>query len=85
MKTDYYVYYVSDSYASLVEYGDETGLDEKEAETACNWLENESSNITGFMHWTIATDETSDNFRRCEISGLLSNCVELRAVFKVED
>jgi len=60
---------VGQHFASPIEYGDMTGLTDHEEAQVNRWL-------SAYPNATFKWGEESE-FARCEITGLMSNCVEV--------
>lgn len=53
-----------------IEYGDMSGLDDKEENRLNEWLENYPNCIFEYGD--------SDEFAKCEITGLMGNCINVK-------
>lgn len=76
MRFDYYEFTIADHYLSALINGDHSGLSESEECTFTDWLESTDRRIT---HWDVTDD--SENFTRCDVSGLSAQCATVRAYF----
>lgn len=61
---------IAEYFVCAIEYGDISGLDDKEEKSINDWLENYSNCIFEY-------GESSD-FAKCEITGLMSDCVTVK-------
>lgn len=77
MKFDHFSYTVSAHYASAIINDDWTGLDDSESAELQAWLEDV---LQKAEHLDVAEDA---GFCRDEVSGLMSDCVTVRAYFQV--
>ena len=76
MKLDYFEYTISEHFMPAIINDDFTDLDDSEAETLNEWLENSDMRAG---HWVIEDD--SENYCECEVSGLFNRCVVARLYF----
>ena len=71
MKTDTYEYTVAEHWLSAIINGDYTGLSDEEENQLNDWLDDNQEMAS---HWS---DGESMGFDRCEITGLMSDCIKL--------
>jgi hypothetical protein len=71
MKMDTYEYIVADHWGSAIINGDYSGLSDDEEIQLNEWLD---ANQEAGAHWDIGD---SLGFDKCEISGMMSDCVQL--------
>lgn len=62
-------YKISQHFACALEYGDYGDMTEEEITEFDNWVTNEQDGKAG--HWSI--DEISEDYGKCEVTGLFSN------------
>lgn len=84
MKTETLDYWVLSVFACHIEYGDADTLTEDEI-SQFEELETQARGFFSrdglkFMHWSIS-DET-DEFRKCEATDIMGNCVKITAVYR---
>lgn len=78
-KFDFYEYQIGQHFACALEYGDYGDMTQAEIDEFNAWMEKEQDNKTG--HWSI--EEISENWGRCEVTGLLSDRMIVRFNFKI--
>lgn len=71
-------YEISQHFVSALEYGDCAEMDDKEFQEFEDWLNNEQDGKAG--HWSI--DNCSENYGKCEVTGLQSNLMTVSWNFK---
>jgi len=76
MKLDYFEYKIGEHFMPAIINDDFTGLDDSEAATLNEWLDNNDMRAS---HWVIEDD--NENYCECEISGLVNRCVVARLYF----
>ena len=64
---------IGQHFACALEYGDCPEMDDKEFQEFEEWLNNEQDGKTG--HWSI--DEISEHYGKCEVTGLISNLMQV--------
>ena len=74
---DYYDYTIGQHFLTAIINDDYTGLDDEEHALLNSWLEDNEMRAS---HWT--TDGESSDLSRCEITGMLSNCITTRQYFR---
>jgi hypothetical protein len=79
MKFDYYTYHLSGHFISALVNGDRTGLEDQDESDLDAWID--SLPVSG--HFEIIDEE--GNFRECDITGLHSDCFEVRLYFQTEE
>jgi len=73
---DYYIFFVSEYYLSAIINGDYSGIEEDEE---CRKVSDFIVECHRLGRGQFSVDsEYSENFRRCYISGLFTDCKELR-------
>ena len=77
MKFEYYDYTISEHYAPAIINDDYSGLDDGEHAALTNWLEDNEQRAS---HWDI--EDENRHFARCEVSGLMSDCLTIRQYFR---
>ena len=77
MTAIYYDYTINEVFASVLITNDYTGLEAEELETLDEWIDNNEMRAS---HWTVESE--SSDFAKCEITGLLSDCVTIRQYFR---
>ena len=78
MTTDiYYDYTIGEHFAPALINDDYTGLEDDEHDTLDQWVDD---NEMRSGYWTIESE--SSDFAKCEITGLLSDCVTIRQYFR---
>lgn len=68
-------YTISEHFLSALFNGDESGLDDSEGKALNSWL-NSFNHNNG--HWSY--DDQESEFKRCEVTGLMSDCVVVQWV-----
>jgi hypothetical protein len=76
MKLDYFEYSISSRYLPSLINGDDSGMTEDETRAFSGWFDVTDRRIT---HWEVI--DYGDNFKRCDISGLLADCATVRGYF----
>ena len=61
---------IAECFICAIEYNDITGLDDKEENQLNDWLEN--------YQYCVFEYRESEEFTKCEITGLLGNCVNVK-------
>lgn len=61
---------IAQHFVCAIEYGDMSGLDDKEESLVCAWLDN-------YPYCTFVYS-ASVEFTRCEITGLMADCIEVK-------
>ena len=61
---------IAECFVCAIEYGDYPGLDDKEESQLSEWLEN--------YPYCIFEYGNRDEFTRCEITGLMGSCVNVK-------
>lgn len=79
VKFDFYEYKIGQHFACALEYGDYGDMSDDEMQQFNDWLESEKCDKVG--HWSI--QEISENWGKCEVTGLLSNRMVVRFNFKI--
>ena len=69
---------IGQHFACALEYGDCPEMDDKEFQEFEEWLNNEQDGKTG--HWGI--DEISEHYGKCEVTGLISNLMQVSWNYK---
>ena len=70
---EFYEFNIAEDYLSAIFYDDTTGLEENDEKLLNQWI-NSLSLPTG--HWSVNNNEES-SFSRCEVTGLMADCVSL--------
>jgi hypothetical protein len=67
---------IAQHWATAIEYGDISGLSNREERQLSKWLK----------QWPSASFEYGEevNFERCEISGLMADCIEVKIFMPVK-
>jgi hypothetical protein len=78
MKFDYYTYQIGVHYLSAIINGDTSGLSDGENLELDLFLDNLPVNNG---HWDIVNYDGEVYFKRCDVSGLFSECLEARLYF----
>ena len=78
-KFDFYEYQIGQHFACALEYGDYGDMWDSEIQQFNVWLECEQGDKIG--HWSI--EEISENWGKCEVTGLLSDRMVVRFNFKI--
>ena len=79
MKFDYYTYHISGNFLSPLINGDYSGLNDQDEADLGAWVD--SLPVTG--HFDVSDEE--GNFRECDITGMHSDCYEVRLYFQTEE
>ena len=79
MKFDHYTYHISGHFLSPLINNDHTGLEDQDEAELDAWVD--ALPVTG--HFDFMEDEGS--FRVCDITGLHSDCFEVRLYFQTEE
>jgi hypothetical protein len=79
MKFDHYEYRIGIYFAPALINGDYTGLSDDDAAQFNDWLETIDRRVT---HWDM--EDKQEDFTRCEVTGLHSDCIRARAYFPLE-
>lgn len=79
---DCYEYQIAGHYLSALINGDESGFEDDDAAKFHTWLES-TPDVNG--HWDCDSDEGSERFARCDVSGLLASVVTVRLMFRKEE
>ena len=74
---DFYEYIIGEHFAPAIINDDYTGLEDDEHAALDAWLDD---NAMHSGHWT--TEGESSDFARCEITGLMSDCITTRQYFR---
>jgi hypothetical protein len=82
MKFDYYQYEISAHFVSAIINMDYTGLNDLEEAELDNWLDNLPVKNG---HFDIVDYDGETFFSPCEISGLYSECLNLRVYFPLNE
>ena len=61
---------IAEYFVCAIEYGDYSGLDDKEESQLNEWLEN--------YRYCIFEYGNRDEFTRCEITGLMTTCINVK-------
>lgn len=83
MKTEIISYTIGEQFACYVEYGDASGLDEREIrlfDALHADVKNDAPEGYIFGHWSINT-ENRDEFTRCDVMNLHGSCYQFDAVY----
>jgi len=67
---------IAEYFVCAIEYGDYSGLDDKEESQLNEWLEN--------YRYCIFEYGNREEFERCEITGLMGSCVNVKIYKDVE-
>ena len=73
MKFDKTDYTIGSHFVVALEYGDETGLSDQESQELAEFIESLPKGHNGSNHWSWGD---SDEFARCEISGMMGHCTQ---------
>lgn len=87
MQFDHYEYKIADHYLSALINGDESGLEDDDAEQLNNWIETAENDAkqSGVLHWHWADmEDTGEDYGRCAVSGLFAMCCTVRLMFTCE-
>lgn len=78
---DYFEYTVGEHFIPSMFNNDETGLTDCESRQLTDWEMSALEGVPFPHHWAIA-DNSSNEFGRCDITGLMGATVTLRLMFK---
>lgn len=74
---DTYIFIVGEHWGSALINGDESGLSDAESAQLTDFI-TATTAMHGFGHWDGFGEADSKGFCRCEITGLMEECTELR-------
>jgi hypothetical protein len=77
MKIDHCEYTIAEHFAAAIINDDYSGLDDSEESNLREWL---NDNEKPYSHWDIQDDDR--HFARCEITGLMADCITMRQYFR---
>ena len=80
---DEYTYTIGDHFLPSLINGDDTGLDDHDIEQLELFLNCDRHTSAG--HWAIPDSDQYPDLDRCDITGLLSNCVQVSFFKLIEE